>query len=91
MAARSSPMSPIARREFEPVRQILGEVAGPMWKHPTAFYFGGMEFKGDGPPIPQLALICQAGFAVGAFVFDALPGRSQNCATSLALITMRCP
>jgi hypothetical protein len=48
--------------EFEPVRKALTEVAGPMWKHPTAFYFGGVDFKGkDAPPMPRVALLCRAG------------------------------
>jgi hypothetical protein len=48
--------------EVEPVRQIMYEVVGPMWSHPTAFYFGGVEFKGkEQPPMPKAALLCRAG------------------------------
>jgi prepilin-type processing-associated H-X9-DG protein len=35
-------------------------IARPMWQHPTAFYFGGVDFDGE-RPMPKLALICKAG------------------------------
>jgi prepilin-type processing-associated H-X9-DG protein len=35
-------------------------VGGPLWRHPSAFYFGGVNFAG-GPPLPRIALLCDAG------------------------------
>ena len=40
------------------VQQVL-DIAGPMMHHPTAFYFGGVD--ADGPPIPKVAPLCEAG------------------------------
>ena len=43
--------------------QVLDQVvstAGPMWRHPTAFYFGGVDFTGP-KPTPRLAVLCDAG------------------------------
>ncbi|MGB6043355.1 MAG: hypothetical protein WBF93_09390 [Pirellulales bacterium] len=31
-----------------------------VWKHPTALFFGGMDFTGE-EPAPQLAILCDAG------------------------------
>lgn len=39
--------------------QMVLDLAGPMFHHPTAFYFGGVN--PGGPPIPKIALLCQAG------------------------------
>ena len=39
--------------------EMVAVIAGALWKHPSAFYFGGVE---PGPmPMPRMALICQAG------------------------------
>ena len=43
--------------------QVLDQVvstAGPMWRHPTAFYFGGVDLAGP-RPVPRLAVMCDAG------------------------------
>lgn len=35
-------------------------IAEPMWKHPVAFYFGGVQLSGR-EPIPRVAVYCAAG------------------------------
>ena len=40
--------------------QAITTIGGSMWRHPTAFYFAGVDFAGD-RPMPKLALICKAG------------------------------
>jgi prepilin-type processing-associated H-X9-DG protein len=45
------------------VRQVM-DLAAPMWHHPTAFYFGGVELNGQ--PMPKLAILCDAGADAGA-------------------------
>ena len=43
------------------INQVLS-TAGPMWHHPTAFYFGGLSYTpGTDKPLPKLALMCDAG------------------------------
>lgn len=48
-------------REAAEFTQLLSAIGGPMWRHPTAFYFGGLDMPANGPPAPKLALICDAG------------------------------
>ena len=44
------------------ITEMLSTIGGPMWRHPTAFYFGGLDLNNpNGPPTPKLALICDAG------------------------------
>ena len=40
--------------------QAFVTLAKPLWQHPTAFWFAGVDFSGP-EPMPRLALICQAG------------------------------
>src|SRR5436190_16332365 len=53
----------IARVGFESpeVAQVLRDitsVAGPMWKHPCAFYLADVDLSGE-QPMPKIALLCQ--------------------------------
>jgi prepilin-type processing-associated H-X9-DG protein len=50
--------------------EFFRSVAAPMWKHPTVFYFSGMDWKRE-EPLPRMALLCQAGPDAQA-VHDAL-------------------
>ena len=45
------------------VLQKISDVATPVWRHPTAFYFAGLEFPkdGQGEPKPRAALLCKPG------------------------------
>src|SRR5437016_6036430 len=43
------------------VLPILSAIARPMWKHPSAYYFGGLDFQGQREPMPRFALLCEAG------------------------------
>jgi prepilin-type processing-associated H-X9-DG protein len=40
--------------------QMVTGIGGPLWRHPTALYFTGVDWQA-GPPRPRLALVCQAG------------------------------
>jgi hypothetical protein len=42
------------------VLRELFAIGGPMWKHPMAIYFGGIDFNGP-LPLPKLAVLCDAG------------------------------
>lgn len=49
-------------RDAADATQFFGAIAKPMWSHPSAFYFGGVDFPADGgPPMPRLAIYCDAG------------------------------
>ena len=37
------------------------DTTGPMWRHPTAFYFAGVDYPPGGRPTPRVALLCDAG------------------------------
>ncbi len=39
----------------------ISSIARPMWRYPTAFYFGGVDFSNPRQPMPSLAILCQAG------------------------------
>jgi prepilin-type processing-associated H-X9-DG protein len=43
----------------EVLRQIVA-IGAPLWKHPTAVYFGGIDWNGP-QPMPRLAVLCDAG------------------------------
>jgi hypothetical protein len=50
-------------KEDENVAEVLTQVVQigkPLWKHPTAFYFGGIDLNGP-QPAPRLAMLCDAG------------------------------
>ena len=43
------------------IRTVL-RIGKPMWKHPSAFFFRGIDWHGENEePTPHLALLCQAG------------------------------
>lgn len=46
--------------EIAAVIQVAGAIATPMWKYPTAIYFGPVEI-GERGPMPRIALMCDAG------------------------------
>ncbi len=39
---------------------LVSTIGGPMWRHPSAFYFGGIDWSGPSP-IPRIAMLCDAG------------------------------
>ena len=41
--------------------RLVTAVAGPVWRHPSAFYFGGVDFTNPNQPKPKMALIVDAG------------------------------
>jgi prepilin-type processing-associated H-X9-DG protein len=42
---------------------LLGmqEIGAELWRHPTAFYFAGIDMSNPSQPMPKLAIVCQAG------------------------------
>ena len=42
------------------IMQQVVAIGAPLWKHPAAFYFGGIDWNGP-QPTPRLALLCDAG------------------------------
>ena len=44
---------------------LVTSLAQPMWQHPTAVFFGGIDWAGQHGPMPKFALICQAGAGAG--------------------------
>ncbi|MDB5318618.1 MAG: hypothetical protein JWN40_249 [Phycisphaerales bacterium] len=41
---------------------LFTSYAGAMWRHPSAFYFGGFTpGNPNGPPMPKFAMLCDAG------------------------------
>jgi prepilin-type processing-associated H-X9-DG protein len=47
------------KQAAEVMRQVVA-IGAPLWKHPTALYFGGIDFNGP-QPLPKLAILCDAG------------------------------
>src|SRR4051794_16842970 len=47
--------------EAQQVTALLTAIGGPMWRHPSALYFGGVDVTNPDFPIPKLALLCDAG------------------------------
>ncbi|MGA2499642.1 MAG: hypothetical protein ABSH20_18045 [Tepidisphaeraceae bacterium] len=41
--------------------KLVASMVSPMFRHPTAVYFAGVNFDNPGGPVPRLALMCQAG------------------------------
>ena len=64
------------------VLQKVSDVAGPVWRHPTAFYFAGLDFaKGQqAPPRPKAALLCKPGDDADALLrqLAAIAGEAQH-------------
>jgi prepilin-type processing-associated H-X9-DG protein len=50
-------------REAAEITGLISAIAGPMWRHPSAFYFGGIDPPAgpNQPPSPRIALMCNAG------------------------------
>jgi prepilin-type processing-associated H-X9-DG protein len=44
----------------EPLK-VFTTIGGAMWRHPSAYYFGGMATGPNGQPMPKFALLCDAG------------------------------
>src|SRR5688572_2707536 len=40
---------------------IFSAIGGPIWKRPTAIYFGGLDMTNPNQPMPKFAVICEAG------------------------------
>lgn len=40
------------------VGKVFGELAGPLWRYPVAFYFAGVDWE---KKMPKLGVLCQAG------------------------------
>jgi prepilin-type processing-associated H-X9-DG protein len=58
----------------------IASLADPMWDHPSAIVFTGVNFRTIVGPMPRFAIVCQAG-ADGAKIkqaFDALQPRFQT-------------
>lgn len=45
----------------------IRNLALPMWRHPSAFAFGGVDFANANGPTPRLVLLCDAGPDAAAF------------------------
>jgi prepilin-type processing-associated H-X9-DG protein len=43
------------------VSEILGTIAKPSWRRPTAFFFAGVDLPQNGPPVPHLGVLWQPG------------------------------
>jgi prepilin-type processing-associated H-X9-DG protein len=40
---------------------LISAIGAPMWRHPSAVYFGGVDFTNAEKPLPKLAFLCDAG------------------------------
>lgn len=47
--------------EAQQVTSLIMAIGGPMWRNPSALYFGGVDVTNPDFPIPKLALLCDAG------------------------------
>ena len=43
------------------VTSFISAIGGPMWRHPSAIYFGGVDVTNPDFPMPKLAILCDAG------------------------------
>jgi prepilin-type processing-associated H-X9-DG protein len=49
-------------RDAAEITGLISAIGGPVWRHPTAFYFGGLDTSDpNAPPTPKLAILCMAG------------------------------
>jgi prepilin-type processing-associated H-X9-DG protein len=48
-------------QDSEAFFSFLAAVGKPMWRHPSAIYFGGMDVANPDMPMPKMAFLCQAG------------------------------
>jgi prepilin-type processing-associated H-X9-DG protein len=69
------------------VMPMIAAVVQPMWKYPTALYFGGLEM-GQGQPMPKLALLIDAEGQADA-VMQGLAGPLALATQSGAPITSK--
>lgn len=56
-------------RQAAEVMRLISAIGGPMWRHPSAVYFGGIDWS-NGPPMPRLAMLCDAGAEADALSRD---------------------
>src|SRR5262245_5544199 len=54
-------------RDAAEAMDYIRGIAAPMWRHPTALYFTGIDFNGP-QPMPHIGLICEAGKDVQSMV-----------------------
>src|SRR5687767_14299110 len=57
-------------QDSEAFLSFVAAVGKPMWKYPSAFYFGGLDLANPDFPMPRLAFICQAGKDAPAMVAE---------------------
>ena len=43
------------------VSTLVSAIAAPLWRHPSAFYFGPLDLSNPDMPMPSIALYCDAG------------------------------
>jgi hypothetical protein len=55
-------------KQVEEKLKIITSIAAPLWRHPSAFYFAGVEFAPGRPPTPRMALLCDAGDEAAALL-----------------------
>jgi prepilin-type processing-associated H-X9-DG protein len=77
--------------------KAFSALATPAWKHPTAIYFGGIDFTNRRNPQPRIAVYCQAGddapameAALNDLVAQAPKGRGEpamSVTTANGLVT----
>jgi Protein of unknown function (DUF3352) len=48
-------------QDSEAFLAFVAAVGKPMWKHPSAIYFGGVDLANPDMPLPKFAFLCQAG------------------------------
>ncbi|HYE20390.1 MAG TPA: DUF3352 domain-containing protein [Tepidisphaeraceae bacterium] len=58
------------------VTMILSALGGPLWRNPSAFYFGGYDRTNPQKPMPKFAILCDAG-AEGARFADVIKNMIQ--------------
>src|SRR5438445_1543211 len=56
--------------EASEVMNVVSTIGGRVWRHPTAFYWGGIDFTNPRNPSPRIALICDAGDEAAALARD---------------------
>lgn len=54
--------------QAQQITTAVQRIAAPLWNHPTAFYFGGIDMNDPQHPLPKIALYCDAGNDAPALV-----------------------
>jgi prepilin-type processing-associated H-X9-DG protein len=49
---------------------LLSAIGSRVWRHPSAFYFSGIDFTNPQQPTPRMALMCDAGDESAALIKD---------------------